>query len=128
MKRSLLIVILFTVIQNTFSQDKKISASVWDGMLIVGYCDDGAFVNFGGPSIKYIAKPMSIGFGVLPSMRIKEDKSTTVAKNSVVTPTLGFGLTFAYKHLALQVPFFYNPKTATTDGKWNPGFGIGYKF
>lgn len=128
MRRSLYIVILFTVIQNTFSQDKKISASVWDGMLIAGYCDDGAFVNFGGPSIKYISKPMSIGFGVLPSMRIKEDKSTTVAKNSVVTPTLGFGLTFAYKHLALQVPFFYNPKTATTDGKWNPGFGIGYKF
>lgn len=128
MKRSLYILILFTVIQNTFSQDKKISASVWDGVLIAGYCDDGAFVNFGGPSIKYIAKPMSIGFGVLPSMRIKEDNSTTVAKNSVVTPTLGFGLTFAYKHLALQVPFFYNPKTATTDGKWNPGFGIGYKF
>ncbi|MBC7494039.1 MAG: hypothetical protein H7221_03450, partial [Flavobacterium sp.] len=124
MKRSLYILILFTVIQNTFSQDKKISASVWDGVLIAGYCDDGAFVNFGGPSIKYIAKPMSIGFGVLPSMRIKEDNSTTVAKNSVVTPTLGFGLTFAYKHFALQVPFFYNPKTATTDGKWNPGFGI----
>lgn len=128
MKKSLFLLIALAGIQTTFSQDKKITASAWDGVLIAGYCDDGAFVNVGGPSIKYVDKPMSIGFGVLPSMRIKEDKTNTATKNSVVTPTLGFGLTFAYKHLALQVPFYYNAKTATADGKWNPGFGIGYKF
>jgi hypothetical protein len=128
MKQSIFLLILIASIQNSFSQDKKISASLWDGVAVAGYCDEGAFVNFGGPSIKYISKPVSIGFGVLPSMQIKEDKTNTVAKNSIVMPTLGFGLTFAYKHLALQVPFYYNAKTATVNGEWKPGLGIGYKF
>jgi hypothetical protein len=112
---------------NANAQDKKIVATAWDGVIMSGYVDQGAFVNFGGPSIKYMQKPMSLGFGVLPSMRIKEDQ-TVGTKNSLVLPSLGFGVTFAYKHLALQVPFYYNAKTATVDGKWNPGFGIGYKF
>ena len=112
----------------SIAQDKKIIASAWDGAVITGYVDNGAFVNFGGPSIKYISKPLAIGFGVLPSMRIKEDVSGTPTKNSIVMPALGFGLTFTFKHLALQIPFYNNPKTATKNGEWNPGFGIGYKF
>ena len=110
------------------AQDKKIVVSAWDGVIISGYVDQGAFVNFGGPSIKYIQKPMAIGFGVLPSMRIKQDLSGSATRNAWVMPALGYGITFSYKHLALQLPFYYNAKTATTNGSWNPGLGIGYKF
>ncbi len=74
-------------------------------------------------------KPYSFGFGMLPSVRIKEDKVVVSSKqNSLVTPSLGFGLTFAYKHLAIQVPAYYNGKSATADGTWKVGFGLGYKF
>lgn len=121
-----------SAMSSVMAQDKKIVATAWDGVVMSGYVDQGAFVNFGGPSIKYIHKPMSIGFGVLPSMRIKQDLSGTATRNNWVTPSLGYGITFAYKHLALQIPFYYNAKITAganaSDGNWNPGFGIGYKF
>ena len=111
------------------AQPKKTSITVWDGMAIAGYVNDGGFVNFGGPTVKLIKKPWVFGFGILPTMRIKEDKVAAGAKkNSIVTPTAGFGFTFVYKHFVTQVPFYYNSKTSTADGKWNAGIGIGYKF
>jgi hypothetical protein len=107
----------------------KKTVVAWDGMMVAGYVNDGAYVNFGGPTLKFICKPFSIGFGILPTMRIKKDNVSEAAKkNSAVTPTAGFGFTFVYKHFAVQVPFYYNAKTATADGKWNPGVGIGFKF
>ena len=108
---------------------KKTSVIAWDGMIVAGYVDKGSYVNFGGPSIKFNKKPWSFGFGILPTMRIKEDKvAKGVTKNSAITPTAGFGFTFAYRHLVLQVPFYYNAKTAASNGKWNPGAGLGFKF
>jgi hypothetical protein len=105
------------------------AASMFDGTVVAGYVDDGAYINFTGPHIKWVKKPYALLLGVLPSLRIKEDKVAAGAKkNSIVTPSLGAGITFAYKHLALQVPLYYNAKTGTADGKWNVGFGIGYKF
>lgn len=109
--------------------DKKTSFSFWDGMAIAGYVDKGSYVNFGGPSIKFNKKPWSFGFGILPTMRIKKDNASKEApKNSAITPTAGFGFTCCYKHLVVQVPFYYNAKTATANGKWIPGVGLGYKF
>jgi hypothetical protein len=108
---------------------KKATVVAWDGMAVAGYVDKGAFVNFGGPTVKFICKPFIVGFGILPTMRLKEDKVVKGAmKNSIITPTAGFGFTFAYKHMIVQVPFYYNAKTAVSNGKWNPGIGVGYKF
>lgn len=122
-------VLLTAAITSVSAQTKKSSASIWDGMAVAGYVNDGGFANFGGPTIKLINKPWSFGFGILPTMRIKEDKVAAGAKkNSIVTPTAGFGFTVVYKHFVTQVPFYYNNKTTTADGKWNVGVGIGYKF
>ncbi len=107
----------------------KTTLVAWDGMMVVGYVNNGAFINFGGPSLKFVRKPWILGFGILPTMRIKEDKVPKDSKkNSPVTPTAGFGATVAYKRIVLQVPFYYNPKTTASDGKWYPGVGIGFKF
>ncbi|WP_346238256.1 hypothetical protein ABDK00_004185 [Niabella insulamsoli] len=107
----------------------KVQPALWDGMVIAGYVDNGAYVNFGGPCIKYAKKPCVIALGMLPSLRIKEDKVAAGAKkNAWVTPTLGAGLTMAYKHIALQIPVYYNAKTAASDGRWELGIGAGYKF
>ena len=43
---------------------------------------------------------------ILPSVRFKEDNGIT--KNALVTPSLGIGITYTYKLLAVQIPFYYN--------------------
>src|SRR5262245_8310428 len=100
--------------QNTGTTKTTIVA--WDGMEVAGYVNNGGFVNFGGPTVKLVKKPFAIGFGILPTMRVKKDNVAKGSpKNSIVTPTAGFGFTFLFKHLVLQVPFYYNTKTATSN-------------
>ncbi|MFT4092927.1 MAG: hypothetical protein QM640_04750 [Niabella sp.] len=114
---------------NAQAPPPKPSLALWDGMVVAGYVNEGAYVNFGGPAIKFAQKPFAVTIGMLPSLRIKEDNvSAGAKKNSTVTPSLGAGVTVWCKHIALQVPVYYNAKTSTDDGKWNVGVGIGYKF
>ncbi|KMQ69339.1 hypothetical protein ACM39_04440 [Chryseobacterium sp. FH2] len=112
-----------------FSQetDSKITASFFDGIAVAGYVDHGAFINFTGPNVSLRHKDFKFILGMLPSLRIKEDKSEGT-KNSAVTPNLGAGFTVVYKKIALQVPMYYNPKTSSQDGKWKTGIGLGYSF
>lgn len=126
LKSIVLVLFLMTFVFVLKAQETK--AILGEGIAVAGYVDDGAYVNFTGPAVKFTSKPVSVLIGLLPSLRIKEDKSESGTKNSTLTPSLGFGLTGVYRHLALQVPLFYNPKTAAVDGKWNVGVGIGYKF
>lgn len=103
--------------------------SLWEGMVVAGYVGHGGYANFGGPSIKWALKPFSIALGLFPAVRIKEDNPPSGAtKNSTIVPSTGFGITSSFKHLVLQIPVFYDAKTASADGKWNLGIGIGYKF
>ena len=112
-----------------FSQEthSKIKASFFEGIAVAGYVDRGAFINFTGPNVNATYKGFKFIVGMLPSLRIKEDHSPGT-KNSPITPNLGAGLTMVYKKMALQIPFYYNPKTTTQDGKWKMGIGIGYSF
>jgi hypothetical protein len=104
------------------------NAILFDGVIVAGYVDKGAYVNYLGPSLKFSKKPYSLALGFLPSLRIKEDNVASGAtKNNLITPTLGFGITAIAKNIALQVPLYYNTKSAGKDGKWNVGIGIGYK-
>jgi hypothetical protein len=130
MKSITTIIIFISFISSVYAQDEnKIKLTSGEGIVIAGYVNDGGFLNFTGPSIKLIHKPYLVVLGCLPSMRIKEDKVPEGAKkNAIITPSLGFGITFAYKHLAIQLPSYYNTKTATANGKWNLGLGLGYKF
>ena len=112
-----------------FSAQSQTKAVLFEGILVGGYVDHGAFINCTGPSIKFSKKPYTVLLGLLPSLRIKEDKVAVGApKNAALTPNLGFGLTAAFRHIALQLPLYYNPKTAIKNGEWNPGVGLGYKF
>jgi hypothetical protein len=62
---------------------------------------------------------------MLPSLRFKEDSGAI--KNSLVTPGLGFGITYCYKAIAIQVPLYYNSKTSLKNGNWQLGIGLGFK-
>ncbi len=121
-----LVIIFLFCFSASVAQKKEVSFKAWDGAVIAGYMDQGAFVNFTGPGVKWTRKPCSLLIGVLPSLKIKEDKSAV--KNSLLTPTLGAGVTLVVKKLALQLPFYYIPKTAAENGKWKAGLGLGYKF
>jgi len=112
--------------QPVTAQDKKIAVSGYEGMIVTGYVDHGAFLNFAGPSISYKSGSTRVMFGMLPSLRYKEDQSAI--KNASVLPVLGVGVSYAFKHMVVQLPLYYNAKTATKDGSWKPGLGIGYRF
>lgn len=112
-----------------FSQEtgSRIKASFFDGVAVAGYVDHGAFINFTGPNVSFTHNSLKLIAGMLPSLRIKEDRSAGT-KNSPVMPTLGAGLTVVYKKIALQIPVYYNSKTASEDGSWKVGAGLGYSF
>ena len=112
-----------------FSQenDSKVKVSLFDGIAVAGYVDHGAFINFTGPNVNFKHKSTKMMIGMLPSLRIKEDHSNRT-KNSPIMPTLGVGFALVYRKLALQIPFYYNTKTATENGAWKMGLGLGYSF
>ncbi len=112
-----------------FSQEtgQKIRASFFDGIVAAGYVDHGAFINCTGPNISFTRKGVKFIAGMLPSLRIKEDRSPGT-KNSIFTPNLGAGITVIYRKAALQIPVYYNPKTASQNGTWKAGIGLGYSF
>ncbi len=108
------------------AQKVVVSAKLCEGVAVAGYVDNGGFINFLGPGLRFAYKSGSLALGMLPSLKIKKDENPV--KNSVIMPALGAGPTFMFKRLAVQVPVYYNPKTSTVNGKWKPGVGIGWKF
>ncbi len=123
MKKILLITALISLFAS--NAQEKVNAAFYDGIVVGGYVNDGGYLNFTGPNVNATYGESKFILGMLPSVRFKEDKGAT--KNSFVFPTLGFGLTYSYKALAVQIPFYYNAKTATENGEWNVGIGIGLR-
>ncbi|NBV90714.1 MAG: hypothetical protein EBR91_00910 [Flavobacteriia bacterium] len=97
-----------------------------DGALVMGYVDQGGFLNFTGPNVSLSKGHSKWIIGMLPSLRFKESPSTP--HNAPIFPSLGAGLTYAYKVLVVQVPMYYNPKTLTANGRWTLGVGLGLRF
>ncbi|MBX3163021.1 MAG: hypothetical protein KF900_00955 [Bacteroidetes bacterium] len=107
------------------AQETKVNTAVYDGILIVGYVDRGAFLNFTGPNINLVKGKSKFILGMLPSLRFKEDEGIT--RNAFVTPSLGVGFTYSYKIWAVQIPVYYNAKSAVKNGKWQIGVGVGLR-
>ena len=121
-----ILTILFSFFLKCYSQSEKVKFSAFDGYIIAGYVDNGAFINFTGPNINYSSKESKFAIGMLPSLRIREDNGLT--KNSLITPNLGLGFTYSYKIWSFQLPFYYNTKTNTDNGKCHIGVGLGLRF
>jgi hypothetical protein len=109
----------------TIAQKAILKVTGFDGMVLVGYVDNGGFSNFTGPSISLSYKKSKFLLGALPSLRYKKDLSSP--KNAFITPSLGIGFTYNYRFFAIQLPMYYNSKNSTNNGKWHLGFGIGLK-
>ncbi len=75
----------------TIAQDRELNVALYDGFIVGGYVDEGAYLNFTGPNINLRNNNSKFVLGMLPSLRFKEDRG--IPKNAFVTPTLGGGLT-----------------------------------
>ena len=116
---------LFIFSTSLLAQDAKVKPVLFDGVINVGYVNNGGFLNFTGPGLSATYKNSKFLFGMLPSLRYKVDDDSP--RNASIYPNLGFGLTYSYKYLSFQLPMYYNAKTTTEDGSWHVGFGIGYR-
>jgi len=125
MKLIVFVIIILLYSNNLLSQNTEVSTILSSGTIVGGYADNGAYLNFTGPGIKLQKGNSDLMIGVLPSLRFKEDKGIT--KNSLITPSLGFGITYTSKSLAIQIPLYYTNKTTIENGKWEMGIGIGLK-
>ncbi len=113
------------VLTKSDSAKTKISIATFDGIVIMGYVDYGGFLNFTGPNLNVVFGKHKILIGMLPSLRLKVED--TQPRNAFITPSLGAGITYSYRFLAIQVPFYYNAKTATNNGQWQVGVGLGVR-
>jgi hypothetical protein len=131
MRQLLILIIISHLNLNNFAQTNQNLPTVekyitpFSGIFVGGYVDNGAFINFTGPNLNFTKGKSQFLVGMLPSLRIKRDTGATT--NSLITPTLGFGITYCYRAFAFQIPCYYNTKSATKNGAWNIGVGIGIK-
>lgn len=123
--RALTIVISLAFCSLAKAQDNSSTVNAFDGVVIVGYVDNGAYLNFTGPNIKWANGEALATLGMLPSLRIKQDDGVT--QHSLITPNLGIGISYEYNGWAFQVPLYYNSKTADENGQWNVGVGVGFR-
>lgn len=124
MKQTIILLLLI----NSFcsnAQTAKVKTALFDGIVVAGYVNKGAYLNFAGPGLKLSKGHSQFMLGMFPSLRFKKDRATPA--NSFVTPALGVGVTYTYKALALQVPLYYNNKTGSQNGQWYAGLGVGLR-
>jgi hypothetical protein len=119
------LIMLITFSTSLLAQTDKVKPVLFDGVINVGYINNGGFLNFTGPGLSATYKNSKFLLGMLPSLRYKVDDDSP--RNASIYPNLGFGLTYSYKYLSLQIPMYYNAKTTTENGSWHVGFGIGYR-
>ena len=62
---------------NAQPQTNKIDVYVLDGIVVAGYVDQVAYLNFTGPNVSYTRGKSKLIFGMLPSLRFKLDTGTT---------------------------------------------------
>ncbi|MEN9995192.1 MAG: hypothetical protein RL762_1849 [Bacteroidota bacterium] len=123
MKTTLLLLLLTTVL--SVNAQQKPQTQIIEGMVVAGYVDNGAYLNFVGPNISWQKGQSKVLLGMLPSLRYKIDQGATV--NARIYPALGAGLSYSYQRFVFQVPLYYNTKTAASNGNWQIGCGLGIK-
>lgn len=89
------------------------------GIAGLSYWRKNAFLNFGGPSVKFNYKKMGVQCSFFPSLRTNFE--TPVIS---VTPLLGAGVSVYYKKVALIAPCYY----IANKNIWVVSYGIGYTF
>jgi hypothetical protein len=89
------------------------------GTIGVSYWNNNAFLNLGGPSLKFNYKKMGIMLSFFPSLRTSFETPVIT-----LTPILGAGACIYYKKMALTAPCYY----IANKNIWVVSYGIAYLF
>lgn len=82
MKYSISILILLLCSGTMFAQEKKANVALIDGVIIGGYADNGAFLNFTGPNVNFTSGESKFIIGHFPlfvSKKIKAQLKTPLS-------------------------------------------------
>jgi len=110
---------LFAVLAHSQEEPKQASLNI-DGQIAVTTNGKAAFINVGGPAIKFSFKHFAVAVNFMPSMRIEEHNKTIA-----LTPLLGAGLQFYFlkhKRFIISLPCYYY----AAKNSWVGTAGIGY--
>ncbi len=89
------------------------------GTVGVSYWNKNAFLNLGGPSLKFNYKKMGVMLSFFPSLRTSFETPVIT-----LTPILGSGVCIYYKKLALTAPCYY----IANKNIWVVSYGMAYVF
>ena len=122
MKKKLVNILFLFSMFSVFAQQQEQKTAVFniEGQIAVATDGKGAFLNLGGPNVKFNFSKVAVAINFMPSLRFQEDKV-----KSFVTPILGFGPQFYFlknKRTILSFPAYYN----TSNNQWIFTAGIGY--
>jgi hypothetical protein len=121
MKFKLIYCLFFLLAVSAHSQEEPKPASLnIEGQIAVTTNGKAAFINVGGPAIKFSFKHFAFAVNFMPSMRVEEHNKTIT-----FTPLLGTGLQFYFlkhKRFIISLPCYYYAAKNT----WVGTAGIGY--
>ncbi len=70
----------------SFAQQLQTKATVYDGIVVGGYANRGAFLNFTGPSLRATKGKSVFILGLLPSLRFKKDPAFVKKRPGIPEP------------------------------------------
>jgi hypothetical protein len=115
--RCLIVLFLFCS-QILFAQDKKIKP-VLSGTAMIATDGTAAYINLGGPGLKWVHGNWQLSINMLPSLRLIKDKPRPFA-----TPSLGAGFLVSYKRFVVGLPVYY----IASRQEWRVAPGLGVRF
>ncbi len=93
-----------------------------EGQIAVTTNGKAAFINMGGPGVKFVFPKFAVSVNMLPSLKFEEE-----APKPIVTPILGVGPQIYFlknKRLVLSFPCYYH----ISKNSWIVSAGLGYGF
>ena len=122
--------------KTTTTTTPSLSAVAFSGQVGVSYGSQSAFLNFGGPGLKFtLSKAVSVGLNMTPSIRFRTESDLPTVQSPVAV-SLGIMPSIAYKKFSFIVAFHvFKVDVTTAEGqvikgadRLKPTFGLAYKF
>ncbi len=121
MKNILIVLFLLIINVSVSSQEESKSASLnIEGQIAITTNGKAAFVNFGGPALKFNFNRIAFALNFMPSLKVEEQNSTIT-----LAPILGTGVQFYFlknKRFILSFPMYYY----ANKNSWIATAGVGY--
>jgi hypothetical protein len=122
--------------KTTTTTSSSFTAVAFSGQVGFSYGSQSAFLNFGGPGLKFsFNKAISMGLNMAPSIRVRNETDLAITQAPYAV-SLGIMPSISYKKFSMIVAFHMfkvdvlNAEGQTVKGadRLRPTFGLAYKF